>query len=89
MIKDMTLKELASDYSFNFNCNVNIYDCTPQSKGEEITWHDLPYPSMSTNNCNPSEIMGNYPHLLDMFVRYITIDIPSKAIVIEVVESMG
>lgn len=83
--KNLTLRELSSAYNFDFNCIVDIYDCT--SDINELTWDQLGYPVVTTTNCNPSEIEASDPSLLDMFVRYITVD-ADRHIVIEVVASM-
>lgn len=85
--RPITLREFSSDYNFDFNCTVDIYDCTSDVGNNELSWDDLASPTVSTANCNPSEIEAVDPTLLNMFVRYITVD-EDRHIVIEVVESM-
>ena len=88
--RPITLREFSSDYNFDFNCIVDIYDCTSDVGNNELSWNDLSSPTVSTTNCNPSEIKAVDPALLNMFVRYITIDQNRNVshIVIEVVQSM-
>ncbi len=73
----ITLREFC-ELDFDINCNIEIYDCS-----DGYTWDELPGPVLKCFGTSLPRKIGK-GGISDYIVRYMTINIATRAIVIEV-----